>query len=79
MRLFVTRGHEAGAVWRRHRAGGRCGITHLIKSLLFGVSPLDPLTMTLVPLMLVVTAFMACYVPARRAATGDPKAALRYD
>jgi ABC-type antimicrobial peptide transport system permease subunit len=55
------------------------GLTHLIKSLLFGVSPLDSLTLTMVPLVLILTALIARYVPARRAATADPKAALRYD
>jgi ABC-type lipoprotein release transport system permease subunit len=55
------------------------GLTHLIKSLLFGVSPLDPLTLTVVPCVLILTALAACYVPARRAATADPKAALCCD
>ena len=79
VRLFVTRGMRLALSGVVIGLAAAAALTHLIKSLLYGVSPLDPLTMTLVPLMLVVTAFMACYVPARRAATGDPKAALRYD
>jgi ABC-type lipoprotein release transport system permease subunit len=55
------------------------GLTHVIRSLLFGVTPLDPLTLTMVPLVLILTALLACYVPARRAAAADPKAALHYD
>jgi putative ABC transport system permease protein len=43
------------------------------------VSPLDPLTLTAVPLLLIVAALMACVIPARRAAHADPKVALRYE
>jgi ABC-type lipoprotein release transport system permease subunit len=57
-----------------------CATTvQFLGSLLFGVSPLDPLTLIVLPLVLILTALMACYVPARRAAMADPKAALRYD
>ena len=55
------------------------GLTPLIKSVLFGVSPLDPLTLMIAPLVLAVVAFVACYIPARRAAHADPKVALRYE
>ncbi len=79
VRLFVTRGMKLALSGVVIGMAAAAALTQLIKSLLYGVSPLDPLTMTVVPLMLVLTAFMACYVPARRAATGDPKAALRYD
>jgi ABC-type lipoprotein release transport system permease subunit len=57
--------------------GVASGLTHLIRSLLFGVSPLDPLTLASVPCVLLLTGFMACYLPARRAAAADPNAALR--
>jgi putative ABC transport system permease protein len=53
------------------------GLTRLLKSLLFGVSVLDPLTFVVVALLLVSVALLACYVPARRAAKTDPLAALR--
>ena len=43
------------------------GLTQLIESLPFGATPLDPLTWTMVPLVLNLTALVACYVPARRA------------
>jgi putative ABC transport system permease protein len=52
-------------------------LTRLMKSLLFGVGPTDPLTFALVPLLLSVVGFLACYIPARRATRVDPLIALR--
>ncbi|MGA7342113.1 MAG: ABC transporter permease [Terracidiphilus sp.] len=49
----------------------------LMKSLLFGISPLDPLTYIAVPLALAVCAAVASYLPARHAASVDPVEALR--
>jgi predicted permease len=46
-------------------------------SLLFGVSSYDPLTFAGVPLVLLLAALLACYLPARRAAAVDPAATLR--
>ena len=55
------------------------GLTQLVKSMLFGVSPLDPLTYIAVPVLLAVVALLACWVPARRATRVDPIVALRYE
>jgi predicted permease len=57
--------------------GSAAGLMQLIKSLLFGTSPLDPLTYVAVLLVLAVSAVAASYLPARRAATVDPVDALR--
>jgi putative ABC transport system permease protein len=53
------------------------GLTRLMRSLLFGVSALDPLTFIAVALLLAVVALIACYIPARRAMRADPLTALR--
>ena len=53
------------------------GVMQLMKSLLFGISPLDPFTYVVVPLILVTAAAVASYLPARRAAMVDPVVALR--
>ena len=79
VRLFVTRGMKLALTGVALGIVAASGLTPLIRSQLFGVSPLDPLTLTMVPLVLILTALVACYVPAHRAATADPKAALRCD
>jgi predicted permease len=56
---------------------GSFAITRLLTGFLFGVSPLDPETFIAVPLLLLLTALLACYLPARRATRVNPIDALR--
>ena len=57
--------------------GAAAGLMRLMRTLLFGVSPLDPVTFLAVPVVLAVAAMLASYLPARRTAAVDPVEALR--
>jgi predicted permease len=54
-------------------------VTRLMTSMLFGITAVDPRTFAGVALLLSVVAFLACYIPARRAMRVDPMVALRYE
>jgi predicted permease len=75
--MFVRHGLVLSAI------GAACGLaaalvlTRLMKSLLFDVSPADPVTYAAVSVGLILAAMLASYVPARRAAAVDPAEALR--
>ena len=54
-------------------------ISRLIASQLWGVSAHDPLTMVVVPILLLLIGVLACWIPARRATRVSPVTALRYE
>jgi putative ABC transport system permease protein len=54
-------------------------LSRVMSSMVFGVTTRDPLTFTLLPLAIVATTTLACYLPARRAARIDPVVAIRQD
>jgi predicted permease len=58
---------------------GALALTQTIKSLLFEVSATDPIIFITLPVLLVLVALLACYMPARRSARVDPLIALRYE
>ena len=57
--------------------GAAAALMRLMRTLLFGISPLDPVTFIAVPVALVAAAALASYLPARRTAAVDPVEALR--
>jgi len=54
-------------------------LTRVMTTLLFGVTPTDAITFVTVSALLLIVAFLACYIPARRATKVDPLTALRYE
>ena len=76
-RLFVRYGLALAGAGTVIGLAAAAVLTRLMKSVLFGISPVDPLTYTAMPLILVAAAVLASYLPARRAAAVDPVETLR--
>jgi len=79
LRLVISQGLYLVGVGLAVGLLGALALRSLIKGLLFNVQASDPLTLVLVAVVLVVVAFLACYIPARRATKIDPLVALRYE
>jgi putative ABC transport system permease protein len=79
VKLIVGSGMSLAAIGVGIGLVGAFAITRLLSSLLFGVSPTDIATFGLVSVGLLMVAFLACYLPARRATKVDPLIALRYE
>jgi ABC-type antimicrobial peptide transport system permease subunit len=78
-RMFVRDGLTLAGVGAAIGLAAATGLTRVMSSLLFGVSALDPVTYVAVPVILVIAAVAASYLPARRAAAVDPVEALRME
>jgi ABC-type lipoprotein release transport system permease subunit len=57
--------------------GAAAVLTRVMKSLLFGVAPMDPITFAAVPVTLLVATLVASYLPARRVSAVDPVRCMR--
>jgi len=76
-RMFVRSGLILAGIGVLIGLPAAIALMRLMKSLLFGISALDPITYAAVPMILVVAAVLASYLPARRAASVDPVDALK--
>ena len=77
MRLVLRDGARLAVVGVVIGVGAALALTGLMRGLLFEVAPTDPVTFTAAPLLLAVTAMVACAIPAWRATRVDPNATLR--
>lgn len=77
LRLIVGQGLRLASLGVVIGLAGAMIVTRLMKTLLFSVSPTDPLTFAGVASLLVSVALLACFIPARRATKVDPMIALR--
>jgi predicted permease len=76
-RMFVRHGLAQAGVGVAIGLGAAAGLTRLMSTLLYGITPLDPMTYAVVPIILVIATVLASYLPARRAVSVDPVEALR--
>ena len=76
-RLFLRWGLVLGGYGVAAGIAAAIGLTRLMQSLLFEISPLDPITFIAVSILLMAAAVLAAYLPSRSAASADPVKTLR--
>ncbi len=79
LRLVIGQGMKLALLGVTLGVLGAAGLTQWMRGLLFGIDATDPLTFGLTAVLLAGVALLACWLPARRAATVDPLVALRYE
>lgn len=77
MRLILTQGMRLSLIGAAAGLIAASGLTRLLGSLLYGVKPFDPMTFASVGALAIVTAMVACFLPAKRATGADPIRMLR--
>jgi predicted permease len=79
MRLVLGEGMMVILIGLAIGLAGSLALTRFLSSLLFGVTPTDPITFACVAVLLALAALAACYIPARRAMRVEPILALRHE
>ena len=79
LRLVLRQGMTLALIGQALGLVGAFALTHAMRGLLFGVGPVDASTFLAVVVASTLVAFIACYLPARRATKVDPLVALRYE
>jgi putative ABC transport system permease protein len=79
LKLVLRNGMSLALIGAALGVAGAFATTRVMSTLLFGVAPTDLATFTTVVVALIFVAFVACYIPARRATKVDPLVALRYE
>jgi predicted permease len=75
--LFIRRGMTVAAAGLLLGVGAAAAFTRFMQTLLFGITPLDPVTFTAMPTILAAAALLATYLPASRATRVDPVETMR--
>ena len=77
--LIVRQGMTLALIGAAIGVGAAIGLTRFLASLLYGVRAIDPTSLSIVPMVLLAVAFIACAVPALTATRVNPLRALRHD
>ena len=75
--LVIREGLAVAAIGLASGLAGAALLTRLLQGVLFGITPLDPVSFLAAPIVLIPVALVACALPALRAASTDPAEALR--
>jgi len=78
-RMMVTQGMILAFIGVVIGVASGLALTRVMRSLLFGVKPWDPVVFVVTAILLSIVALFACLIPARRASRVDPMVALRYE
>ena len=79
LRLIIRQGITLAVTGIAIGVAGAFALTRVLETFLYQVTPTDPVTFVTISLLLLLIAFLACYIPARRATKVDPLEALRYE